>query len=410
MTVLGHDTFSRANQSGWGTASDTQVWVQLSGAETLAIASNEGTATGNIGVDNWLALGTTTAADQECRVRFKFTNQTNDVPGVMLRSTAATTAYRVRNNGGLLGIRRVNAGVSTTVGTDVSFAISNNTFYWIRAQIIGSTINARMWADGNAEPSTWTLKATDTTPISGAGRFGLYSVINTTATDVNTFDSFTATTPTNDIATRFRLAKLIDIATSFRLSGGTQSIRDIASRFRLMQQSVKDVASRVRLMSANQLNDVATRFRLMSANQLKDIASRFRLAQQSLRDVASRFRLMQQSTRDVAARFRLMSANQLKDVRTRFRLMSAGQLKDVATRFRLTSSNTRLKDITCRFVLSTTVDLALVSAFGRDGKAMAQGRDARVSGYGRDGIASGYRRDGHVLAYGRDARTIGRGH
>src|SRR5260221_702393 len=192
MAVIGDDNFVRADQSGWGTASDGQTWVQLSGAETLAIATNEGTATGNIGVDNWLALGTNTYADQECLVRFKFTNQTNDVPGIMLRSTGATTAYRVRNNGGSLGIRRVNSGVSTTVGVDVSFAISNNTFYWMRAQIIGSTIKARMWADGNAEPSTWNETATDGTPISGAGRFGLYSVINTTATDVNTFDSFSA--------------------------------------------------------------------------------------------------------------------------------------------------------------------------------------------------------------------------
>jgi len=181
MAIIGTDTFIRADQSGWGSASDGQTWVQLSGAETLAIATNEGTATGNIGVDNWLALGTNTYADQEVLVRFKFTNQTNDVPG-----------YRVRNNGGSLGIRRVNSGVSTTVGVDTTFSISNNTFYWMRARIVGSTISVRMWADGNAEPGTWNETATDGTPITGPGRFGLYSVINTTSIDVNTFDSFSA--------------------------------------------------------------------------------------------------------------------------------------------------------------------------------------------------------------------------
>src|SRR5260221_13452930 len=158
MAIIGTDTFIRADQSGWGSASDGQTWVQLSGAETLAIATNEGTATGNIGVDNWLALGTNTYADQEVLVRFKFTNQTNDVPGIMLRSTAATTAYRVRNNGGSLDIRRVHSCVSTKVGVDVTFSISNNTFYWMRARIVGSTISVRMWADGNAEPGTWNEK------------------------------------------------------------------------------------------------------------------------------------------------------------------------------------------------------------------------------------------------------------
>src|SRR5260221_4683367 len=49
-----------------------------------------------------------------------------------------------------------------------------------------------MWADGNAEPGTWNETATDGTPITGPGRFGLYSVINTTSIDVNTFDSFSA--------------------------------------------------------------------------------------------------------------------------------------------------------------------------------------------------------------------------
>src|SRR6266568_3190460 len=91
-----------------------------------------------------------------------------------------------------------------------------------------------------------------------------------------------------NITTRFRLGLLNDIATRFVLgTSGTQSIRDIASRFRLMQQSVRDVATRFRLKSADQFKDVATRFRL-AQQRVKDVATRFRLAK--LNDIASRFR------------------------------------------------------------------------------------------------------------------------
>src|SRR6266567_3681260 len=171
-----------------------------------------------------------------------------------------------------------------------------------------------------------------------------------------------------NITTRFRLMSanvLKDISTRFILVGGTQSIRDIATRFRLMQQSVRDIATRFRLASLRDiatrfrlgiLKDVATRFRLKSADQLKDIASRFRLA--SVRDVATRFRLAR--LRDIATRFRLMSANQLKDVAARFRLMQQS-VRDIASRFRLAKLNdvatrfrlARLRDISTRFILAS---------------------------------------------------------
>src|SRR6266581_3184236 len=426
MAIIGQDTFNRPDQSGWGISSGGQTWAQLVGAQTLAIASGEGTATSGINVDNWLACGSFAQADTEILFRFKYTDSANDVPGAMFRhngaSTAgATNAYRVVYNGVSLGIRRVNLGTATTLGTNFTFSVSNNTFYWIRANIIGSTLQSRIWKDGNAEPNTWQVAATDTTPLSAAGYYGLYSIINTTSTDVISFDSFTATNTLGDplwhrpryimraiagsiftpfqaipawvdraltanfvrqtqpvnipryvirafgstlinyglnIATRFRLMsadQLKDISTRFILVGGTQSIRDIATRFRLMQQSVRDVATRFRLKSADQLKDIATRFRLAqqsvrdiatrfrlkSADQLKDIATRFRLAK--LNDIATRFRLAKLN--DIKTRFRLMSANQLKDIASRFRL---GVLKDVSTRFRLA----KLMDISTRFILA----------------------------------------------------------
>jgi len=192
LAIIGSDSFSRADQSGWGNASDGQTWSQVQGAGTLAIASNEGTFTGQIATDEVMVLGSTSQADTDCLVRFKVTNSGNDVPGVVFRSNGSNTFYRVRNNSGTLGIRRINAGSSTTVGVDTAVAMSAGTFYWIRGKIVGSTIYATMWADGGSEPAPQ-ITVTDGTPISTAGRFGIYASINTTATDTIFYDHFTAT-------------------------------------------------------------------------------------------------------------------------------------------------------------------------------------------------------------------------
>ncbi len=414
MAIIGQDTFARADQSGWGSASDGQTWSQHQGTMTLAVASNEGTATGQTATDNVLLLGNKLQYETNVLVRFKVSAA--DVPGVVLRSDAAGgTYYRIRNNAGTLGIRRITAGASTAIGTDAGATMTAGTFYWMRGVATGNTITATMWADGTPEPPPQ-ITAIDNLLALPAGQFGIYADIPTTSTDVLSFDSFTATdvplpmepltqprwtlralsallfkaapsvplpawvdraitatfvrptSPTNipryvrrsltsllsnyalNISTRFRLALLKDISTRFVLSGGTQSIRDIATRFRLMQQSVRDIATRFRLKSADQLKDVATRFRLMSASQLKDIATRFRLkSADQLKDIATRFRLAKLN--DVATRFRL---GVLKDVSTRFRLKSADQLRDIATRFRLGS----VRDVATRFRLAKLNDIA----------------------------------------------------
>ncbi len=198
MATIGSDTFARANQSGWGTASDGQAWFQLAGVLTAAIASNTGTVTNDPNHDNWFALGTKTQIDTDCLVRFKLQDKSHDIPGLMFRSNGASTAnttnaYRIVYNGTTLGLRRINNGSSTTLGTNFAFTVNNGSLYWIRGRIVGSTFMARIWADGSTEPTTWGVTATDGSPLLAAGRFGIYAIINTSTTDIMSFDSFTAT-------------------------------------------------------------------------------------------------------------------------------------------------------------------------------------------------------------------------
>ena len=188
-TTLSSDTFSRANQSGWGTASDGETWAHSVGTTTLAISGNEGTATGTTGA-NLMLLGSNTALNAEALVRMS-SSTGNDTPGPVLRATGTTTYYNATLNGSLLVIRKDIAGTVTTLAS-VSFTMSAATFYWLRFRVVGSTLYAKAWQDGSAEPAAWTATATDTA-ITSAGQWGLRTVLNV-GTDVISFDHFTVTT------------------------------------------------------------------------------------------------------------------------------------------------------------------------------------------------------------------------
>ena len=64
---------------------------------------------------------------------------------------------------------------------------SANGWIWFRAQVIGSgttTVRVRAWADGTAEPATWTFAATNSAAaLQNAGALGLRVYTNSTVTN-----------------------------------------------------------------------------------------------------------------------------------------------------------------------------------------------------------------------------------
>jgi len=57
---------------------------------------------------------------------------------------------------------------SATLDSAAFSGLARDIWYWVRIRAIGSSIKAKVWQDGNSEPGTWTLEATDTT-ITAAG-------------------------------------------------------------------------------------------------------------------------------------------------------------------------------------------------------------------------------------------------
>jgi len=81
--------------------------------------------------------------------------------------------------------RRV-AGVPTSLGS-VAFSWSLNTNYWLRFRLRGTTLQGRVWADGQTEPTAWHLETTDS--ANASGYVGIYYTELSSILEVGHFEA-----------------------------------------------------------------------------------------------------------------------------------------------------------------------------------------------------------------------------
>lgn len=186
MTVVASDTFTRANQSGWGTASDGETWTQSAGSGTLAISSNQGTITGSTALQLML-LGSNTTYPAKVKVRTSRTS-TTDINFVTARLTAGNNYYRVKVQSGTIYIFKDIAGTITNLA-NTAFTDTAGSEYWIEFYLNGSTLGASIWLDGNSQPGSYMISTTDTS-IAVAGQYGVGCTLSGSA-HIATFDNFT---------------------------------------------------------------------------------------------------------------------------------------------------------------------------------------------------------------------------
>lgn len=188
MTMLASDTFQRANASSWETSSGGQVWSAPRGSGSYSIVSDEGVNSANGGSFSVARIGAGTATSTEVLVRLKPADTTSDI-GVVARFQDANNFYYGILVNGTLAIGKNVAGTFTTFpGTTFSYSTAN--FYWLRFNLVGSTLKLKAWQDGTSEPSSWTVTETDSSLSSGG--YGLGS----DATGSTDFDSLTVTDAT----------------------------------------------------------------------------------------------------------------------------------------------------------------------------------------------------------------------
>lgn len=197
------DTFNRTVAPGsWGTASAGPAWAITTGpAAQNQVAGGVGqmAMTDRSGPD----LGTRTLielpiahTDIDVRIRFRW--------GVVAAGDFQRASVVLRKNGtsyivveatfavggaASMRIGQRTGGASTPYGASSPVAAVTQaawTWYWLRAQVIGTTIQGRLWQDGSTEPGTWHI--TTTTGIASG-----------TSAGVEGFASGFSTNPTPEI-------------------------------------------------------------------------------------------------------------------------------------------------------------------------------------------------------------------
>jgi len=164
-TTLGQDTFQRANQSLWGTASDGQTWgAEANSSSIFSINNNAGQVANGSGPHSAVLGRTATDAD------VLFTGSVNNFSGAnigsVVRFADTNNWYKAYLEGSHLVVQKKVSGTTTTIAT-TSFAATAGTSYSVRFRVVGATLTAKAWASSNTEPTNWTITASDSSLTSG---------------------------------------------------------------------------------------------------------------------------------------------------------------------------------------------------------------------------------------------------
>ncbi|QDY88907.1 PKD domain-containing protein [Arthrobacter sp. UKPF54-2] len=195
--LLAADTFGRDLVGSWGSADTGGAWTLAGTAANYTVAGGAGiitTRSGGIARLATLAGVSATATDLSVKVsQDKIATGGGTYVGAVGRKVG-DDEYRAKlriaaTGAATLFLTRVSGGTETTLQSAAvaGLTVAANDQLRLRVQVTGTnptTVRAKIWRDGAAEPATWGLTATDSTPsLQAAGGIGLLSYLWSTATN-----------------------------------------------------------------------------------------------------------------------------------------------------------------------------------------------------------------------------------
>ena len=168
--ALHEESWTGANGAGWPAA-----WATSVSNGSATIQSNQGRLTYN-DVANAYARAQLTAvsarADADLLTSYTPSSTTagSYFSAYVRGSGGWANGYRPRNgygvqitaNSGTVLLDKNVAGTKTTLQSVSGAQTVSTAKHWLRLRVTGSTIQFRIWLDGNPEPSTWAATVTDT--------------------------------------------------------------------------------------------------------------------------------------------------------------------------------------------------------------------------------------------------------
>jgi streptogramin lyase len=164
--VLATDTFQRAKQSHWGTASDGHTWGGDANSQSAFSISGDTGLVSNTGSASYSAVLGPQATNAEVYATGSISSFSNSNFGDVLRWTNGNNWYKAYIDGAHLIIQKKVSG-TTTILASVPFAATAGSSYTVHFRAVGSTLTANVWATSGSEPSGWMATASDSTLTSG---------------------------------------------------------------------------------------------------------------------------------------------------------------------------------------------------------------------------------------------------
>ena len=208
VAFAARDDFERTVASGWGAAGTGGTWTAMHGSAAVAsVSGGEGLLTLTPGQTRNMALQQLAAADSSTTVTYSIDQAPatgNNYVGIAARQSA-TQNYTVRawmRSNGSVWLVAQRSGSSTVLAAEalgLTWAAGDD--LRLRVQVTGSsptTIQAKAWPAGAAEPAAWQLTATDSTAgLQGTGWVSLHANRSGSATSTAAFafDAFRVVDP-----------------------------------------------------------------------------------------------------------------------------------------------------------------------------------------------------------------------
>ncbi len=167
--VLARDTFQRAAQTFWGTASDGRLWAgDANSIEVFSIVAGAGQIDHGLGTFNAVLGPLNLDAEVLISASVNHFAAGNVNVGAVLRWKDANNWYKALIDGTRLQIlSRVN-GVSTSLAA-MPFQALDGVTYNLRFRVMGANLFVRAWKSGQPEPATWMLTVANTALTQGMG-------------------------------------------------------------------------------------------------------------------------------------------------------------------------------------------------------------------------------------------------
>jgi PKD repeat protein len=198
---LAFDDFARSVPSGWGSAPTGGAWTIGGNAASLQVSGGTGVTTLPAGSTRTATLNAVSSTATDSRVTFSLDRVPagggayETLVGRQVGASYYAASVWLKPAGAVALVLKQTAAAVSVVSIP-GLVYTPGTELQLRLQVAGTaptTVRAKLWVKGQAEPTTWTATATDATAaLQSTGSVGIQSYVSSTggATVVTRFDDF----------------------------------------------------------------------------------------------------------------------------------------------------------------------------------------------------------------------------